>query len=191
MSETAIHLLVEKVEKERFAWTPEKIKMLKNYVRKKFNAEDISNLLEFPVAHVVEQTEKIMNSNKKPILGSNLYEEKTLQKHAVYIPPFVTATISIDENDKPIKQCKESDAAYSLYAGECSCEKPSSHQANFLILGPSGAGKTTFVDSLTNFLLGIEIQDKFRYKLVDEKQIIEQRNAVMEAEGKQVSSGSA
>ena len=36
-------------------------------------------------------------------------------------------------------------------------------------MGPTGAGKTTFVDSYANFVLGVEIYDKFRYKLVDEK----------------------
>ena len=39
------------------------------------------------------------------------------------------------------------------------------------MLGPSGAGKTTFVDSFVNFVLGIETYDKFRYRIVDEKQI--------------------
>lgn len=40
---------------------------------------------------------------------------------------------------------------------------------NFVVVGPSGAGKTTLIDSMTNFLLGIEFYDKFRYKLIDEQ----------------------
>ena len=59
------------------------------------------------------------------------------------------------------------------------------------MLGPSGAGKTTFVDSFANFVLGIEIYDSFRYRLVNEKQIEQQRNETMLAEGKEVSKGSA
>ena len=60
-----------------------------------------------------------------------------------------------------------------------------------LVLGPSGAGKTTFVDSFVNFVLGIEIQDNFRYRVVNEKHIEEQRNETMLAEGKEISKGSA
>ena len=62
---------------------------------------------------------------------------------------------------------------YPLYAGDCSCRTPNKHRANLLVLGPSGAGKTTFIDSFVNFVLGIEIYDKFRYRLVDERQIEE------------------
>ena len=42
-------------------------------------------------------------------------------------------------------------------------------------MGQTGAGKTTMVDSLLNFLLGIEYYDKFRYKLVDESALQQER----------------
>ena len=42
-------------------------------------------------------------------------------------------------------------------------------------MGQTGAGKTTLVDSLLNFLLGIEYYDKFRYKLVDESALQKER----------------
>ena len=51
------------------------------------------------------------------------------------------------------------------------------------MLGPSGAGKTTFVDSFVNFVLGIELHDPFRYRLANEKQIEKQRNETMKAKG--------
>ena len=35
----------------------------------------------------------------------------------------------------------------------------------------TGAGKTTMIDSLINFLLGVNFYDKFRYKLIDEREI--------------------
>ena len=55
-----------------------------------------------------------------------------------------------------------------LYEGKCICEKPSQKCLNLLVLGSTGAGKTTLVDSYFNQLLGIGYYDKFRYKLVDE-----------------------
>jgi ABC-type multidrug transport system ATPase subunit len=36
------------------------------------------------------------------------------------------------------------------------------------VVGPSGAGKTTLIDSFVNSILGIEFYDNFRYKLIDE-----------------------
>ena len=60
---------------------------------------------------------------------------------------------------------------------------------NFIVLGESGAGKTTFVDSFVNHVLGIEMQDKFRYRLVDEKQIEEARAQTQAEAGKQVTKG--
>ena len=35
----------------------------------------------------------------------------------------------------------------------------------------TGSGKTTFIDSFINFVMGVEFYDKFRYKLIDERKI--------------------
>lgn len=35
-----------------------------------------------------------------------------------------------------------------------------------LVLGQSGSGKTTLINSFINFLLGVEFEDEFRYKLI-------------------------
>ena len=51
---------------------------------------------------------------------------------------------------------------------------------NYLVIGPTGAGKTTLVDSFVNHILGIEKYDKYRYKLVDERQIAEERFRTMQ-----------
>ena len=43
-------------------------------------------------------------------------------------------------------------------------------------MGQTGAGKTTLVDSFFNYLMGIDYFDKFRYKLIDESDLVEERN---------------
>ena len=55
-----------------------------------------------------------------------------------------------------------------LYAGECSCKFKNNHVINLLVLGQTGAGRSTWADSFINHIMGIEIYDNFRYKLVDE-----------------------
>ena len=102
-----------------------------------------------------------------------MYKQGGEDLHPTFIPPFITATVAIDADDKPIKVAQPHEKEYALYSGDCSCDKPNKHRANLLVLGPTGAGKTTFVDSFVNFVLGIEIYDRFRYKLVDEKHIEE------------------
>ena len=44
-----------------------------------------------------------------------------------------------------------------------------------MVAGQTGAGKTTLIDCFTNFLLKVELYDTFRYKLVDERKLIETR----------------
>ena len=41
-----------------------------------------------------------------------------------------------------------------------------------MVTGQTGAGKTTLIDSLANYLLGVEFYDQFRYKIVDEKGLV-------------------
>ena len=45
---------------------------------------------------------------------------------------------------------------------------------NFIVFGGTGVGKSTFLDSFINFLTGISIYHKFRYKLIDERQRLKQ-----------------
>jgi GTPase SAR1 family protein len=54
-------------------------------------------------------------------------------------------------------------------SGKCPCKKLSAKCYNFVVVGATGAGKTTLIDSLVNYLLGVEFYDNFRYKLIDER----------------------
>ena len=62
-----------------------------------------------------------------------------------------------------------------LYSGDCSCKHPCGKVINLMVAGQTGAGKTTLIDSFTNFLLNVELYDTFRYKLVDERDLIDSR----------------
>ena len=42
---------------------------------------------------------------------------------------------------------------------------------NLLVVGGIGVGKTTLIDAFTNYVLGIELDDAIRYKLVDERAV--------------------
>ena len=64
-----------------------------------------------------------------------------------------------------------------LYEGGCSCKSRGKKVINLLVSGQTGAGKTTLIDCLINFLLGVKFYDRFRYKLVDERDLIKQRQA--------------
>ena len=170
VSEPVVHLIIKQME-EQFKWTPERNKELMEFLYMGLETDAIATSMKMPIKLIQDKIENIKNSNKKPIKNSRLYENATPESHKKFIPPICTASIGIDETDNPTKMSKENSNEYVLYSGGCSCENQNKHISNFVILGPSGAGKTTFVDSLANFLFGVEMFDKFRYKIVDERQL--------------------
>ena len=68
---------------------------------------------------------------------------------------------------------------FELYSGACACPNACRDVVNLLVIGQTGAGKTTLIDSFANFVLGIEMYDNFRYKIVDESQINKNRIAML------------
>ena len=52
-----------------------------------------------------------------------------------------------------------------------------------LIMGQTGAGKTTLVNAFLNCLLGICYEDQFRYVLVDERDLLAERQEASLAAG--------
>ena len=82
-----------------------------------------------------------------------------------------------DKTKKIERDYPENHELNALYLGGCICEKPCAKVINLLVMGQTGAGKTTYVDALVNQILGVEFFDKFRYKLVDEKDLIKERTS--------------
>jgi GTPase SAR1 family protein len=54
---------------------------------------------------------------------------------------------------------------------KCPCAVKSKKCYNIVVVGVTGAGKTTFCDSLVNFFLDVDYYDEIRYKLVDERSL--------------------
>ncbi|XP_078073777.1 uncharacterized protein LOC144496987 isoform X2 [Mustelus asterias] len=54
---------------------------------------------------------------------------------------------------------------------KCSLGKPTTkHRVRtIMVLGATGAGKTTFINGMINYILGVEWEDNFRFKLIDER----------------------
>ena len=67
------------------------------------------------------------------------------------------------EDKKPIFEHAEGTPNSILYTGGCTCAKKKSCK-NYICLGQSGAGKSTFLDSFIIYLLNQGIHDKKRYK---------------------------
>ena len=75
-----------------------------------------------PVASIETKISSITNSDKEPIDGAQLYKHGSDEEHKTFIPDFITATIAIDEHEKPIKISNEKEKNYHLYSGNCSCD---------------------------------------------------------------------
>ncbi|XP_078422177.1 uncharacterized protein LOC144695155 [Cetorhinus maximus] len=56
------------------------------------------------------------------------------------------------------------------YCVKCSFGKPTTKHSvrSIIVLGATGAGKTTLINGMINYILGVEWEDNFRYKLIDE-----------------------
>jgi septin family protein len=49
---------------------------------------------------------------------------------------------------------------------------------SLMVVGQTGSGKTTLLNSFVNYLLGIQLEDDFRYKIIFEENDVEQSKSV-------------
>jgi len=55
-----------------------------------------------------------------------------------------------------------------LQYGGCSCKVKNKKCFNILVVGETGAGKTTTIDAMSNYINGVTFYDNFRYRLIRE-----------------------
>ena len=63
---------------------------------------------------------------------------------------------------------KIGDLEIYLYPSVTFSPSEESKAISFMVVGQTGCGKTTLLNSFINYLLGIEIEDNFRYKIIHE-----------------------
>ncbi|XP_072115068.1 uncharacterized protein [Mobula birostris] len=66
---------------------------------------------------------------------------------------------------------KEKIFDHTRHLVKCSFGKPSTkhRMKTIMVLGATGSGKTTLINGMINYILGVEWKDYFRYKLIDEE----------------------
>jgi GTPase SAR1 family protein len=86
-----------------------------------------------------------------------LLAEAKGSEHCVYLLKPVKAELRLDQKDKPQEPDEYLNPDETLVLmGKCPCENESSRCYNLVVVGLTGSGKTTLINSMTNFLMGIE-----------------------------------
>ena len=81
-------------------------------------------------------------------------------------------SINIKRANKPLQNCEKietiGDLDIYLYKSVELSEEEKSQAITLMVIGGTEAGKTTFLNSYLNYLLGVQLTDKFRYKIINE-----------------------
>ena len=114
------------------------------------------------------------NSEPYPKLDDNELEQRLLKFDKVHLSlsknEAELTMEALEAGDvKVIKDSANDPQLRNLYGGYCSCKQPCGKVINLMVAGQTGAGKTTLIDCYINFLLDVELNDSFRYRLVDER----------------------
>ena len=130
-----------------------------NIIRKKF-PKNFNNLVflngNFRISHTQEKNFKvneILNDNKLYLKNENNEYNNNLNN--LVLKNFIT--LGIDNEYK-----------YYLYPNDKFNEEEERNCKSLLLVGESGVGKTTFINSLINFIMNVKYSDKNRFKIVNE-----------------------
>ena len=130
---------------------------------------EIAKIMELDAEDVKAAIEEL--TSKKPLASTGQMQvyDGIVDNLPVYKLPsdkFQSVRLTVDEKGRLIKNVEEIERRHDLLKGECSC-RDSNPTRNFIVMGDSGTGKTELIDILVNFLLGVEICDKFRYSITE------------------------
>ena len=88
---------------------------------------------------------------------------------AVVLKSRISSLISPDEEEPPIYKLKSQDfPGHKVVIGEAS-PHVSCQEKILMVLGATGAGKSTLINGMVNYILGVEWKDNFRFKLITEE----------------------
>ncbi|XP_075954603.1 uncharacterized protein LOC142956753 [Anarhichas minor] len=82
--------------------------------------------------------------------------------------PLLVNKVPLKDEDINVKGCRR----FSF--GK---ESPGKSNRTIMVLGATGAGKSTLIDGMINYILGVKWEDSYRFKLVDEGQVTSQAHS--------------
>ena len=148
--------------------------------RKLSHPKTIADDLQLPLIDIknkIQELEKLAE-DKKPLENSELIpgEESKQQTMAKYKRPYSYMWASLkwkktgEELDgQPKGEVEKGNTGYEkselLLAGGCSCQHKQPTK-NILIMGQESSGENSFITFYVNYVLGVDMQDCFRYQVI-------------------------
>jgi len=174
---TLSHLQLDEI---RQIWTTGKLSVkeiakLKDLNEKTVHAviHDFLNPKTTPLRDAILIPSQVVKSSGEVVPGWNPNTERPQ-----YLLNCDSVKITLDRKSH-VQMSHPSGRLSCLYNGECTCASENHNVLNFIVIGQTGVGKTTLIDTYVNYLCDISQYDKFRYRLIDEadmkKRILSER----------------
>ena len=125
--------------------------------------QSLLGIILVPFAFLNDEEQEIPKESEGSILledildGKNLYLKKEIIKRKV-LGSKINQIGDIDIYEYPLIQLTE---------------KQKQSSTNILVIGETGHGKSTWINALINYLQGIQLEEKIRYNLFNEKKLQE------------------
>jgi len=136
------------------------------------SSNQIAKLLDLDQKKVAAEIRAFKNPDTKPFedameMPATAYN--TITELPQYLLRCDSVQIRLDSNEKVQLSHPKNHLKHRLFNGECTCSKENANVLNLIVVGQTGTGKTTLIDTYANYLCGISQYDRFRYRLIDEE----------------------